>query len=165
MATGGSLLQEFYGCLILLRLLTPHRSQIQAGESIDHTISRQDEWHKFLDNLAWLADHKCGGETVTAIAVEPSLPSPTFWIACNTSISPSVLQHIQSILCDLDQEASTDLSSTTNLVRIIARKSIELSWVRVKDYSRRLKGTMAAIDERQPQMTLGTEYYMALRSY
>ena len=154
MATRGSLVQEFYGCLILLRLLTPHRSQQQGGGTIDHFTPKQNKWHKFLDNLAWLADYKIGGETVTAIAVEYTT-NPTFWIACNNHLSPAALQHIQRILSDLDQEASSDTESASQLIRKIARESVVLSWARVKDYGRRLKATMAAIDDQKPRMTLG----------
>ncbi|KIW18410.1 hypothetical protein PV08_02698 [Exophiala spinifera] len=150
-----SLIQEFYGCLVLLRLLTPNRSRAISDRSVDPAVPRRNEWHVFLDSLAWLADHKGAGETVTSIAVEPSPARPTYWVASNSYIKPEALQHVNSVLSALQQETSLDRSSSRELIRKIARDSIEFSGLHVREYCRKLKSTIAAIDATEPIVLLG----------
>lgn len=154
-----SLIHEFYGCLVLLRLLTPNRPKVSTEQPVDLADSRLSEWHVFLDSLAWMADHKRGGKTVTSIAVEPSAPGPIYWVVSNSPIKPEALQHLKKLLSDLHHQISLEQSAQTDLIQEIARSSIELSHARVRDYGRRLRSTVAAIDERGPDMTLGEQLY------
>ncbi|OAP60879.1 hypothetical protein AYL99_05881 [Fonsecaea erecta] len=160
-----SLIQEFYGCLILLRLLTPNRPRVSSDKSVGLAVLRRNGWHVFLDSLAWLADHKCGGKTVTSIAVEPSPTGPTYWVASNSPIKPEVLRHVNKLLSALHHESSLDTSSQMELIRKIARDSIEFSGLRVRDYGQRLKGTIAAIDAKKPLVTLDVSERRHLESF
>ncbi|EXJ56388.1 hypothetical protein A1O7_06731 [Cladophialophora yegresii CBS 114405] len=158
-------IQEFYGCLVLLRLLTPNRSSIQPDKPSAIRVPKRNKWHVFLDSLAWLADHKCGGKTVTAVAVGLSSTGPIYWIVSQSPIDPEVLRHVQKVLVDLSHESPPNTSSPLDLIRQIARDSIEISGLRVRNYGQRLKAIVAAVDAKEPLVALDEGERQHLKSF
>lgn len=142
-----SITEQFYGSLLLLRLLTPRRpSGVSARNGLSNVNKYRNAWQKFLDKLAWLADHRCGGQTVTAIAVEKTTRGPKYWVAGNNQVRQEAVDHIQDVVMQLERVDANDPQGIDVLMRQIAKKSMEFSWPRVRDYRRRLKATLNAIN-------------------
>jgi hypothetical protein len=74
----------FYEAVVLLSLLGPQEEfRISRSSLTANAEAARTPWHEFLDHLSWLGDYKCGGKTVTSIAVEALSHGSTFWVACN----------------------------------------------------------------------------------
>ncbi|KND89576.1 hypothetical protein TOPH_05599 [Tolypocladium ophioglossoides CBS 100239] len=92
---------RFYEPLVLLRIL--------SKEKIPHLASHHDPRSlvavrsRFLKNLAFLSDHKKGGATTTAIAVENRAECNKFWLAMNEAPSVDIPKFLVDVLGKLKE--------------------------------------------------------------
>lgn len=101
-------------------------------------------WHRFLDHLCWLCDHRRGGQTVTAIAVQQTPAGSKFWLASNKRDKSTSSVHLSSVLEDLEQVCGASATEIAEIEDRICAQSVRLSRSRVHDYSRRLKRLVEA---------------------
>ena len=96
------MLDRFYEPLVLLQLLL-------GKESLGpHLVTKHDASNvisikrRFLSNLAYLCDHRKGGDSTTAIGLEESDEGFTFWIAINTEDrADKAKEFLRRVLADL----------------------------------------------------------------
>ena len=149
-----SLIQQFYDQLRQLSLtkgVPTLRSRQRPLASDSGALS--STWRTFLDNLCMLADFHRAGQGVTAIAVEDSLPLPTFWVATTQSYPgkrQECLKHIEWILDELhdlyrSQDESDDRGGDLSVV--IAKTSILLGKVKVKNYRNVLRSLLKKVED------------------
>lgn len=126
-----------YDALTLMRTLAPSFGS--------HTVAKTD-WHRLLDYLSWLCDSKCGGQTVTSIAVEWSEGTAKFWIASNGANISGHVAHLETLLANLTnlQIASNDVLEAAT--RDIFIKSTRFSRSRVHNYTRILRRHVACVE-------------------
>lgn len=129
--------EHFYDALTLMRTLTPSFEP--------HAVAKTD-WHRFLDYLSWLCDSKCGGRTVTSIAVEWSEGAARFWVARNGATTGRHVAHLESLLASLvglNTDSDDTLEAATRSVFV---SSIDLSNSRVHNYTRHLRRHVACVE-------------------
>lgn len=70
-------------------------------------------WHKFLDNLAWLADNRTGGSSVTAISarIGSSEDSLIYLIAGNNNVPLESISHLSMVLSSLQMICRVGISN------------------------------------------------------
>lgn len=139
------LLNRFYEPLHLLAVLNADRG---PGE-VDLPSAPQSREFKLtlrrtLDDLAWLCDHKHGGETVSAVAAEDLPEGVQFWLASRLEAS---FDHLQWVLGELSAVRDDSDINVKTIVQRIADKSVTLSMDKVKRYRRALKLALAKAKE------------------
>ena len=143
-------LHDFYEPLTLLSILVPSR---RAGKPKPASELEKEGkyrlWHKYLDQLSWLCDHKSGGQTVSSIAVQATAQGPFYWLAANLDPSTRALSHLEYILRELGGLHTLSPDEQQMVEDAIVAQSISLSSERVKNYSRWLCKSVDSILERR----------------
>ena len=78
-------------------------------------------------------------------------------MASNNGVTQEAFDHVRNVLMQLGRADVSDRQDLDVLIRQIAYRSLELSWIRVRDYCRRLKASVNAIDMQGFGSELGTE--------
>lgn len=126
----------FYDILVLMSTLSP---------SFGSQLVIKTDWHRSLDSLSWLCDFKCGGSTVTSIAVQQLARSSKFWISTNEHHTRQSSAHLELVLAGLARLRGASASSTERVREHILTQSIRLSRLRVNNYCRRLANYIDAV--------------------
>ena len=126
-----SVLQDFYGRLVLLHSLGRTQGE-RIGPSKAHRLSETpDQWRRaFLNDLASMCDFKKGGSTVTAIALEQTPKNHIFWIASNTNPAKLGAPFLRNLLSKLANVSADPVQ----LERDIREEGIKLARQRIKVY-------------------------------
>ncbi|OAX85471.1 hypothetical protein ACJ72_00150 [Emergomyces africanus] len=85
------LLRRFYEPLVLLHTLGPTRGSHTSPVPLSPRRS-------FLNELAYVCDYEKGGDTVTAIGLESTPQSSTFWVASNTPPAAKIVPFLNTLL-------------------------------------------------------------------
>ena len=139
--------EEFNSRVLLLDLLQDVQDKIRRPipklQAERLTGNSMRLWHQFLNNLCWMCDSRCGGKSVTAIAVEKSSSNTCiFWVAANKSPNVHAVAHLKLVLEKLAQFASSTLQQRKQIVSEVYETSLKFSTERIKDYRRKLRGVL-----------------------
>lgn len=141
------LLNRFYEPLHLLAVLNADRG---AGE-VDLPSAPQSRdfrltLRRTLDDLAWLCDHKHGGETVSAVAVQDRPEGVQFWLVSKLEAS---FAHLQWVIDELYTLGAGNDEEVKAVQRRITERSIALSKDKVRTYKKALKLAFARAKQNQ----------------
>jgi hypothetical protein len=131
------LLHRFYEPLGLLSALGKARGEntdktLPSFEQID-SLSAQDLRRQFLYELAFLCDHKKGGDTVTAIALGQTPQDYVFWVAANECPQELIVPFLEKLLIILKEtHGERDGQPSTEE---IFRLSVTFAHARIKTYA------------------------------
>ncbi|KAK3047167.1 hypothetical protein LTR09_011369 [Extremus antarcticus] len=141
------LLNRFYEPLHLLAVLNADRG---PGEVDLPSAPQSREFRltlrRSLDDLAWLCDHRHGGETVSAVAVQDLPEGPKFWLVSKHEAS---FEHLKWVLRELSAVGHSNDEEVKLATRRIAEQSITLSKDKVRRYKKALKLALAKVKENQ----------------
>jgi hypothetical protein len=134
------LLHRFYEPLGLLFALGQARGErthkaLPPFEQVD-SLTAQQLRRQFLDELAFLCDHKKGGDSCTAIALEQTPQHWVFWVAANKSPERLVMPFLIKLLKIL--EGAHGKRDGQLLVGDIFRTSVTFARGRIETYARYL---------------------------
>lgn len=160
-----ALREQFYRCLLVQHILQHVRRHVRQtwkpqrsrGDAARYSFKRtRTTWHKFLDSLSFLCDHRQGGETVTAIVVEkPSLvgSSAIFWIAMNkhsreSLASVSAYSHLAQLMRNLEQivRHGRSIKATAD---VLFQSTVEKARHRVNNHRRKLQSLITSAKDRE----------------
>lgn len=102
---------RFYEPLVLLHILGKDKAPNLTSHHDPRSLVAVR--HRFLKNLAFLCDHRKGGATTTAIAVEDRADCYKFWLAMNETPSVDVEGFLAGILGELKGIAALSESQRT----------------------------------------------------
>jgi hypothetical protein len=150
------LLHRFYEPLGLLFALGTVRGEhtdktVPSFEQVEPVTAHQLR-RQFLDELAFLCDHKKGGGSCTAIALGQTPQHCTFWVAANKCPEKQIIPFLIKLLKILEEAHGKrgDQLLTEDIFRI----SVTFACKRIKTYVKyllsdlkRLKGFSACKDE------------------
>jgi hypothetical protein len=134
------LLHRFYEPLGLLFALGKARGEhthksLPSFESVD-TLTAKQLNRQFLDELAFLCDHKKGGDSCTAIGLGQTPQHWVFWVAANKCPNKSIVPFLIELLKIL--EGSYDERDCQVLIEDISRISVTFARKRIKTYAKYL---------------------------
>lgn len=139
------LLNRFYEPLHLLAVLNADRGPGEADlPSAPQSREFKLTLRRTLDDLAWLCDHKHGGETVSAIAAEDLPEGVQFWLVSKLEAS---FNHLQWVLGELSAAREDNDLNVKTVIQRITDRSVTLSKDKVKRYKRALKLALAKAKE------------------
>ncbi|KAI0799501.1 hypothetical protein GGR55DRAFT_692588 [Xylaria sp. FL0064] len=125
--------RRFYEPLVLLKILGKTRGEHSPKPE------QQSPVHRFLDNLAYLADHQKGGSTTSAIGLENAPEQFNFWIASNeTKQSAKSAIFLASILKKVRTIADAPVGVRASLQEKLVRDCIIFAKDRVKKETKML---------------------------
>lgn len=135
------LLQRFYEPLGLLFALGKARGEhthktLPSFEQID-TMTIQQLRRQFLDELAFLCDHKKGGDSCTAITLGQTPQGCVFWVAANRCPERLIVPFLSKLL-EILKGAAHGKPDDQVLIRDIFRISVTFAIDRIKTYARYL---------------------------
>jgi hypothetical protein len=134
------LLRRFYEPLGLLFALGKTRSEhthktLPSFEQAD-SLTAQQLRRQFLDELAFLCDHKKGGDSCTAIGLGQTPQHFVFWVAANKCPERSIVPFLIELLTIL--EGAHGERDGQLLIEDIFRTSVTFARERIKTYARYL---------------------------
>jgi hypothetical protein len=134
------LLHRFYEPLGLLFALGKARGErthkaLPSFEQVD-SLTAQQLRRQFLDELAFLCDHKKGGDSCTAIALGQTPQHWVFWVAANKSPERLVIPFLIELLKIL--EGVHGKRDGQLLIGDIFRISVTFARERIKTYAKYL---------------------------
>lgn len=127
----------FYDILVLMSTLSP---------SFGPQLVIKTDWHRSLDSLSWLCDFRCGGCTVTSIAVQQIARLSKFWISTNGPYIGRSSKHLDLVLTGLARLRGALAIDMEKVREHILTESIRLSRVRVNNYCQRLANYIDAVE-------------------
>ena len=107
----------------------------------DNPTAIRSNWHRFMDNLCFLSDWKCGGKGVTALGAQKKALKTVFWLATTTTNpdhQDDILAHLEDIFGLLKQSLDANARVRASIATKIAQLSILHSPQRVNHYGRKL---------------------------
>ncbi|KAJ3573767.1 hypothetical protein NPX13_g4579 [Xylaria arbuscula] len=125
--------RRFYEPLVMLKILGSTRGEHSPKPQ------QQSPVHRFLDNLAYLADHDKGGSTTSAIGLEDAPDRFNFWIASNEpkqSVKSSIF--LASFLQDVRVIADSTNGRRKSLEEKATHRCINFAKNRVKKEAKML---------------------------
>jgi hypothetical protein len=146
--TRSNVLHRFYEPLGLLYALGRTRGEHTtktppSSEQID-SFTPEELRRRFLSELAFLCDHKKGGDSVTAIGLEQTPQGYVFWVAANTCPKTKIVPFITKLLSRLkDTSRQTD----DQLSEEIFTTSVTFARAKIKTYAGFLLSDLARLME------------------
>jgi len=134
------ILRRFYEAAVTLSILGPvaNAQRTRSDLRMNGKASRPP-WHKFLDHLCWLCDYKCGGKTVSSIAVSQADSDTVFNLTTNNQPTARAVDHLNWVLEQLKSLRGISDYEGLEVEHEIFGRSIQLSRKRVQDYAKRLR--------------------------
>lgn len=135
------LIRRFYEPLVLLSALGPTRGPISdpnthALKDLAH-LSLTDLKRVLLNELAYVCDYDKGGETVTALALQPTPQGYVFWVATNKASAEKIIGFLTSLLIQLGN--SLDIVDIEQESAELAARCIAFATPRIKKYKSLLR--------------------------
>lgn len=97
-----ALISDFYEPLVLLETLQRTLGCLMSAPALPSEPAQQiHPWHLFLNQLAWLCDHRNDGNSTSMIAVEVTTIGSKFWLAANFDPLQKGLSHLKLVLTKL----------------------------------------------------------------
>lgn len=157
----GEVYDRFYRTLLVQNILQHAKRNTEENSGSRGTRRQNSErppsnqkptWHTFLDSLSVLCDHKHGGETTTAIAVQwnpGSQSSVTFWVSVNqqrpnSTVAANARNHLQYLLQTLEcatHQAEPDKETALDMFHT----SVDRAKDKVNNYRKKLQGRVTYI--------------------
>lgn len=124
---------------LLINLVNPGTFQdFPTVSSTENTPPDLVLWHRFVSAVAWLADSRRGGASVTAVCGVEIAGRPRLLLASNCGVKTEVEGHIRHILAILQDLIKGETQNRVDVLEDILASSIHLSRNKVQNYSLRL---------------------------
>ena len=151
--------------IVALSMLGTARSTPLPKRGSSSQRSREEEiWCRLVDELSWLCDYKCGGKTVTSIAVQKTVSGHVFWFASNRGSRAAIEDHLRWILSELESVATTCSTSIEKVRWRLFSKSLAFSRRRVEFYWKQLHAMVLALRESSAEFQQGRYSHASSRA-
>jgi hypothetical protein len=134
-----SKLYRFYELLVLFKILQHRLGCTKQSQSAEGgTAETLNPWQIFVNQLCWLCDFTCGGDSSTSIAVEDATSGPRYWLAVNFDKKGKALEHLEGILQKLSKLQESSTEDYTTIFTEILQSCLQFSSEKFDNYHRQL---------------------------
>ncbi|KAK0888238.1 hypothetical protein LTR02_016500 [Friedmanniomyces endolithicus] len=133
---------DLYDGLFVHSLLQHETNQQASSANYPSPNTSQDvrsTWHRFLDDLCFMCDSRCGGKSVVALITEQVQGETIFWLTTDPVYQDSAANHLDAILRLLKESIHAHQDCVRLAIEQIAQQSVERSPQRVHHYGSRLR--------------------------